>query len=169
MGKRGWHSRGYLPHFDGYDLTQHIVFRLHDAVPPGQQEGDDVLDRHHGSSLLRDPRCARIVTDTLLHHDEDHYLLKAWCVMPNHVHVLAATNAAHELGDIVRTWKTFTAKRINETLARTGSVWSPDYFDRYIRNQRQYDAAKRYIEMNPVTAGLCATPADWPFSSASRT
>ena len=77
IGKKGWHSRGYLPHFDGYDLTQHIVFRLHDAVPPGQQEGDDVLDRGHGSSLLRDPRCARIVTDALMHHDEERYLLKA--------------------------------------------------------------------------------------------
>ena len=88
--------------------------------------------------------------------------------MPNHVHILAATNARHELGDIVRSWKTFTAHRINETLARTGSVWAPDYFDRYVRDQRQYDAAKRYIEMNPVAAGLCAVAADWPYSSASR-
>jgi len=166
MGKRGWHSRGYLPHYDSYDIHQHVVFRLQDAVPPNEKEGDHILDRHHGSCFMRDPRCARIVAETLMHHDPEHYILKAWCVMPNHVHALLATNAAHDLSTIVRTWKTFTAKRINELFGRTGSVWSPDYFDRYIRDQRQYDNAKRYIEMNPVAAGLRDKPDAWPFSSA---
>jgi hypothetical protein len=41
-----------------------------------------------------------------------------------------------------------------------------DYFDRYIRNDAHYEANKRYIEMNPVAAGLCETPEAWPFSSA---
>jgi REP element-mobilizing transposase RayT len=166
MGVKGWHSRGYLPHYDGWDVIQHVVFRLHDAMPPKEQEGDDVLDRHFGSSFMRDPRCARIVAQTLLHGDGESYALHAWCVMPNHVHALLATPRDAELGAIVRTWKTFSARRINETLGRRGPVWARDYFDRYIRNDAHYESNKRYIEMNPVAAGLCDTPEAWPHSSA---
>jgi REP element-mobilizing transposase RayT len=166
MGTKGWHSRGYLPHYDGWDITQHVVFRLYDSVPPNEREGDDVLDRHLGSCFMRDPTCARIVAETLRHRDHDHYALQAWCVMPNHVHALVATTKDHELSTIVRTWKTFSAKRINEALNRSGSVWSPDYFDRYIRDDKHFESNKRYIEMNPVAAGLCDAPEAWPFSSA---
>lgn len=112
---------------------------------------------------MRDPTIARIVAETLLHYDRAHYALQTWCVMPNHVHALIATTKEHELGAIVRIWKTFSAKRINETLARSGSVWASDYFDRYMRDQRHYEATKHYIDMNPVAAGLCATPEAWPF------
>ena len=168
MGTKGWHSRGYLPHYDGWDITQHVVFRLFDSVPPTEQEGDDVLDRHLGSSVLRDAACARIVANALLHHDRQRYTLQAWCIMPNHVHVLLATQKAVELGSIVRLWKAYSAAQINKLLGRKGRLWAKDYFDRYIRDQKQFDFAKHYIEMNPVTAGLCAAPADWPFSSATR-
>ena len=47
-----------------------------------------------------------------------------------------------------------------------GSVWAADYFDRYMRDDTHYQTTKLYIEMNPVTAGLCLTPEAWPFSSA---
>jgi REP element-mobilizing transposase RayT len=164
--KRGWHRRGYLPHFDGNDIAQHIVFRVFDSIPPGERDGDDILDRHHGTAFMRDPRCARIVAEALLHGDRNRYGLKAWCVMPNHVHALIVTHTDAELGQIVRSWKTYTTRRINELLGRSGPVWAADYFDRFIRDERHYDANKTYIEMNPVAAGLCARPDAWPFSSA---
>jgi REP element-mobilizing transposase RayT len=48
------------------------------------------------------------------------------------------------------------------------SSWkTSEPFDRYIRNERHYRKAVEYIENNPVKAGLCATPADWPWSSAA--
>jgi REP element-mobilizing transposase RayT len=166
MGTRGWHDRGYLPHYDGYDVSQHIVFHLVDSVPPNEREGDDVLDRHLGSALMRDPACARVVAEALLHGDGTRYALQAWCVMPNHVHALIATNSGTELGQIVHAWKRFTTRRINQLRGRIGPVWAKDYFDRYIRNDAQFESTKRYIEGNPVTAGLCAKPEAWPFSSA---
>ncbi len=55
-----------LPHYDGYRSVD-VVFRLFDSVPPNEQEGDDVLDRCLGSALMRDPHCARIVAEALLH------------------------------------------------------------------------------------------------------
>ncbi len=166
MGAKGWHCRGYLPHYDGSEIIPHVVFRLGDAVPAGERDGDDVLDLGLGSSVLRDEACARIVADALLHDSDRKYALHAWCVMPNHVHVLMATNAEYELGKIVREWKMITTKRINERLQRRGALCAPDYFDRYMRDQAQYDAAKQYIERNPVTASLCEKPQDWSFGSA---
>jgi REP element-mobilizing transposase RayT len=167
MGRKGWHRRGYLPHLDSHEIVQHVVFRLHDALPADEPRGgDDVLDQGLGSAVLRDERCARAVADALRHYDSERYALQAWCVMPNHVHVLVATNEAYELGAIVQAWKSFTARRINALLARRGTVWAPDYFDRFMRDQRHWDTTKTYIEMNPVKAGLCARPQDWPFGSA---
>ena len=166
MGRKGWHDRGYLPHLDGYGITQHVVFRLADALAPGAEDGDDALDLGHGSAVLHAAACARAVAETLFHFDGDHYALRAWCVMPNHVHVLVATSAAHEIGAVVRSWKTFSARRINTILARRGRLWAHDYFDRFMRDDAHFATSRRYIEMNPVKAGLCARPEDWPFSSA---
>jgi REP element-mobilizing transposase RayT len=166
MGRKGWHERGYLPHFDSHGIAQHVVFRVFDAIPPGEQDGDDVLDRHHGTAFMRDPRCARLVAEALVSGDGEHYALKAWCVMPNHVHALVGTNAQSELGQIVHVWKSVTRRRINHLLARTGPVWAKDYFDRFIRDEKHFNSNKRYIEMNPVAAGLCDRPEAWQFSSA---
>ena len=165
MGRKGWHCRGYLPHFDGHGITQHVVFRLFDSVPAQEREGDDILDRCLGSCLLRDERCARIVAEALLHHN-DRYTLQAWCVMPNHVHALVLTGSEAELGQIIHFWKSNTRRRINQLLVRSGPVWAKDYFDRFIRNEKHFEINERYIEMNPVAAGLCDTPEGWPFSSA---
>ncbi len=169
MGRKGWHSRGYLPHMDGSEVVQHVVFRLADALPDDAPDaGDDVLDLGRGEAILKDAACARIVEETLKHFDGTRYDLKAWCVMPNHVHVLMATRATHETGAIVKSWKMFTTRSINAAANRTGQLWASDYFDRYIRDEDHFQTTKRYIEMNPVSAGLCATPKDWPSSSAAR-
>jgi REP element-mobilizing transposase RayT len=86
--------------------------------------------------------------------------------MPNHVHVLLAVKEEFELGTVIKSWKMFSTRRINETLSRSGSLWAADYFDRYIRNEAHFESTLRYIEMNPVVAGLCDRPQDWPFGSA---
>jgi putative transposase len=66
----------------------------------------------------------------------------------------------------VHSWKSFTAHAINQSLGRRGAVWSREYFDRMIRNDRQFEATRFYIENNPVAAVLCAHAEHWPWSSA---
>lgn len=166
MGVKGWHSRGYLPHYDGPGVIQHIVFHLHDALIAGEPPGDDVLDKGLGSALLSSEVGARVVAEALLHDDGRKYELHAWCVMPNHVHVLVLVTPQYELGAVVREWKTITARRINASRGVKGPVWARDYFDRFVRDHKQYETAKLYIERNPVAAQLCEAPADWRFSSA---
>ena len=46
-------------------------------------------------------------------------------------------------------------------------VWQGSYYDRRVRTADEYAADRIYIHMNPVRAGLCAKPQDWPYSSAS--
>ncbi len=76
--------------------------------------------------------------------------------MPNHVHVLIETFDKFPLGDIVHSWKSFTAKAINRHLQREGTVWHPDYHDRHIRDDAHLYAVIDYIESNPLQAGLVA-------------
>ena len=191
----GWHSRGYHPHLDSPEAVQSVGFRLADSVPAAllrrwRAERDEPIDGKdpsavpnklhaarlarlvsrfedagHGACHLRRPDIAALVQSALLYGDGDRYRLIDWCVMPNHVHVLIEPLGS-SLPTIVQGWKSVTARRANRLLRRSGQFWMRDYHDRYIRDPRHLHAARRYIWLNPVTAGLCREPAEWPWSSA---
>jgi len=86
--------------------------------------------------------------------------------MPNHVHVMFEQMDGYRLGDIVGSWKRFTGRTANRTLSREGPFWQGEYYDRYIRDDAHFAAALKYIEDNPVSAGLATCAVDWPWSSA---
>ena len=182
----GWHSRGYLPHFDGGELAQFMTFRLFDSLPKAvliqwkedlklekSAEAESImrrrveayLDQGHGSCYLRNVEVATMVQSALLFHDRLKYRLSAWVVMPNHVHLLC-TPLGHSLAQIMHSIKSFTSSEANKMLNRKGRFWQKEYFDRYIRNARHYAKVVAYIENNPVKANLCKRASDWPFSSA---
>jgi REP element-mobilizing transposase RayT len=110
------------------------------------------LDAGVGSSVLRSPASAQIVVDALLWFDSQRYALIAWCVMPNHVHAVIEPIGAHTLGQIVKSWKAFTAAKINKSLGRSGRLWAPDYFDRFMRSNEHLSTTITYVENNPVAA-----------------
>ncbi len=186
-GLSGWHSRGYLPHFDGGEMAQTVMFRLFDSMPQEVLEQwkdelgqlppetynlerrkriDAYLDRGYGSCYLREDRIAEIVQNAMLHFDSERYSLHAWVVMPNHVHVLFTPKPGWTMSQITHTWKSFTAHEINKVLKREGELWQREPFDRYIRDHKHYANAVSYIENNPVKAGLFEKPEDWRWSSA---
>src|SRR5215203_1813420 len=72
------------------------------------------LDRGYGSCLLRDTVNARMVEDALRHFEGERSRLHAWVIMPNHVHVLASLLASSTIGDLMKSWKGYTAKQLNE-------------------------------------------------------
>jgi Transposase IS200 like len=90
----------------------------------------------------------------------------AWCLVPNHVHVVIEILDRHSLSATVGNWKSFTAKRANAQLGRSGSFWHADYFDRYMRDEGHLVRTIEYVECNPVKAGLVEIASDWPWSSA---
>lgn len=103
-------------------------------------------DAGHGECWLARDDIGKLVEDALLHFDSARYRLVAWCVMPNHVHVIIETMDGYPLGEVLHSWKSFTAKEANKLLGRTGEFWMPDYYDRYIRDERHLAAAVAYVE-----------------------
>lgn len=95
----------------------------------------------------------------------DRYELHAWCVMPNHVHVLFKVTSV-PTAEILESWKKHTAQRINRLLNRRGTLWEEDYWDTYMRNSEQERKTVRYIESNPVKATLVGDGREWLWSSA---
>jgi len=115
---------------------------------------EETLDENHGECVLRMNDAAKTVANALTHFDTDRYELLAWCVMPNHVHVAFVLGANAKLDAVLKSWKGYTARVINQCLGRAGTLWQEDYFDRLIRNSRQLSRTVSYIESNPITAGL---------------
>ncbi len=121
-----------------------------------------------GAVWLKDPRVAAMVRDALVCGECQHhyYVLQAWVIMPNHVHVLLDSKA--ELRVILHWLKGSTARKINLLLGRSGTnLWQDESFDYRVRNDHEFYRIIRYIEYNPVTAGLVRNPKDWPWSSAA--
>lgn len=188
MSNKGIYNRGYLPHWDFLHSLQAITFRLADSVPAAlikvweqeiSQNCDDKIrqkqlhrlitqyeDAGHGAAILSNKDCAYIVQDELKRHHETHYKLLEWCVMPNHVHAMIALKNDHSLPMIVKQWKGASANAINRLMKREGKLWQQDFYDRFVRDMDHYHNCRIYIRNNPVKAGLCQRPEDWPFSSA---
>jgi REP element-mobilizing transposase RayT len=192
----GWYSRGYLPHWDHPGMIQSVNFRLGDSMPAsvienwknelgllpenGRQDAgaprkhavelrrriEEYLDAGYGNCWLNRPDVARLVECALFHFDGQRYLLLAWCIMPNHVHVMIETREGFTLAGILHSWKSFTANQANQLLKRRGEFWQREYLDRYIRHAEHYQQAVAYIEENPVKAGLARVKTDWPWGSA---
>ena len=116
----------------------------------------------------------------------DHYgnvILDAFILMPNHVHGViiihdeptvvgaglkpalapAVTSRRHGLPEIVRAFKTFSSRRINELRASPGTpVWQRGFYDHVIRNESELDAVRAYIADNPRKWSEDAdNPANW--------
>ena len=125
----GWYHHGYLPHFDSTLVFQFITFRLADSVPqeklrqieeelksvPESQQDperrkkmEEWLDSGIGCCALKHPEVAKMVQDAFLKFDGERYKLIAWCIMPNHVHVLIEPKI--QLGKIVQSWKSYTGR-----------------------------------------------------------
>lgn len=190
---KGWYSRGFLPHLDQPGLIQALTFRLHDSVPlfviqqwkeelywrdnlPNDAQTARILhqriakyeDAGYGDCWLRDERIAVVVENTFLHFDGQRYRLIAWCIMPNHVHILVDISPDWRLDQVLQSWKSFTAHQANKILNRNGPFWAREYHDRYIRSDEHLAQAVAYIENNPVKAGLVQSAQEWKFSSAAR-
>ena len=112
------------------------------------------LDAGCGTCAFGHSGVADLVTDTLKHWDAAKYDLLAWCVMPNHVHVVFRLFAGERLESIVRSWKSFIGRRANAMLGRTGTFWQREYYDRLIRSEEELERAIEYVLQNPIRAGL---------------
>ncbi len=112
------------------------------------------LDAGYGACVLRRAECAEVVAQTLRHFDGERVALISFVVMPNHVHALFVQHPDWPLEKLLRSWKSFSTRRLNELLGESGGIWQPDYFDRLVRDEAHFRNCVRYVGRNPERAGL---------------
>jgi putative transposase len=129
---------------------------------------DRLLDTTRtGPLYLRQPEFAKMVVEAIQYEERDmkHCQLHSYVVMPNHVDLLMTPLV--DVSKVTQSLKRFTAREGNRVLGLTGQpFWQDESYDRLVRNKAEFQRIASYIEMNPVKAGLAATPEEFPWSSA---
>ena len=125
---------------------------------------DRYLDSARGGILTQES-IAQIVLNSLFAGEALlHYDLGPFVIMPNHVHVLLLPKV--NPSQLLKSLKGSTAREANRLLNRTGEpFWQRESYDHWVRNTQEWDKIARYIETNPVKAGLAKTPEEYRWSS----
>jgi putative transposase len=140
------------------------------------------------------PRSARLVVPLFPHHvthrgndkqrtfftESDYRLYKTyleaacaatrtavwgWCLMPNHVHLILVPSTESGLACVMRRTQGRYTRAVNAREKRSGHLWQAR-FASFVMDEAHLLACVRYVELNPVRAGLARRPEDWPWSSA---
>jgi REP element-mobilizing transposase RayT len=169
-----------LPHLYFRSHPIFVTWRLYGSLPKGRvfprelTSGevfvavDRLLDNARtGPMYLSRPEIAGLMVDAI-YNVQDRlrlYELHAYVVMANHVHLLITPSVA--LPKITQCLKRFTAQKANAMLGLTGHCfWQDESYDRLVRNDFEFRRIEKYIEMNPVKAGLVRAPEEFRWSSA---
>ena len=89
------------------------------------------------------------------------FKLHNFCIMPNHIHLLITPEAGTSLSKIIQWIKTNSAKAWNCTFNSENHLWGERFFSRPINNPDDYAAVYKYIDLNPIEAGLVSHIGDW--------
>jgi putative transposase len=172
-----------LPHWQKPARPIFLTWRLYGSLPYGFRLASTIvasnsgahfiaIDRHldqaaQGPTWLKEPRIADLLTGIVSRgaHELKQYSVLAHVVMSNHVHLLLQPEVP--LAEITKGMKGVSARQANLILGRTGKYfWHDESFDHWIRDEAEEKKVIRYIERNPVAAGLVKNAEDWPWSSA---
>lgn len=100
-------------------------------------------------------------------HRRFQLCIYGYVVMPEHVHLLLSEPPKATLADAIHYLKLSFAKRVRSLrpAASAGSFWQKRYYDRNVRDYREFQVKLRYLHRNPVERGLVRQPEDWRWSS----
>ena len=131
------------------DLVYHVTHR-------GNRRGDIFFQDSDRRDYLDDlGRCAR----------EESLEIWAYCLMTNHVHLIVRPRRADSLARAIGRAHQLHTIRINRAHAWRGHLWANRFYSTPLDETHRWVAAK-YIELNPVRAGLARRAERWPWSSA---
>jgi REP element-mobilizing transposase RayT len=180
--------RRHLPHWQPVEAVFFVIFRLKNSLPfevigalrekrerAAQTQLDQnlyferwegFLDKEEfGPRWLAQPDIAEIVKDAMHYRDRNIFDLHAFCIMPNHVHVviepISKSGCQPELPKILQSLKRHTARQANLILGREGAFWQDESYDHVIRDNEEYTRIIHYVLENPVKAGLVSTWKEW--------
>ena len=117
--------------------------------------------------LLRKPVMAEIVEAKLFEYrDKGSYQLHGYVVMPDHMHAILTPGSSTTLEKAVGLIKGGASFEIGKKIIMRFPVWHEGFTEHQIRDRTDYEAHVRYIDANPVKAGLAREPEEYPFCSA---
>jgi putative transposase len=131
------------------DVPVHIVQRGHDR-------GDCFLEEADYRAYLDGLRMYAVRFNCTVH---------AYCLMTNHVHLLVTPAEATGCAQLMKHVAQRYSKRLNAKQGRTGTLWEGRFYSALVMTEHYALACYRYIELNPVRAGLVKHPADYRWSS----
>jgi putative DNA methylase len=173
--------RRRLPHIYETEQPVFLTWRLFGSLPANRyfrggllSSGrvfaalDRLLDeRRDGPTYLRQPAVADMAVEAI-HFSSNvlgHYTLHAFAVLPNHVHLLITPKVP--LPKVTKSLKGITARRANLMLSRTGKpFWQEESYDHEVRKPGEFQRILRYIERDPVRAGLVTEAGEYRWSNA---
>ncbi len=94
-------------------------------------------------------------------------ILHDYCIMDNHYHLLIETTKEN-ISIFMRIVNANYAKYFNKKYQRSGHLWQDRYKSRYIINENYLHTLMRYIEHNPINAGISQKVGEFPFTFASQ-
>lgn len=131
---------------------------------------DKMLDNAvNDRSWLNDERVARLVAEALCFRDKKVYDLLAYCIMPNHVHmVFTVERSAASLSKILQSLKAHTAMEANKILCKNGAFWQHESYDHVVRDGKELERIIAYVLHNPVKAGMVSNWEEWKWSYCKK-
>ena len=128
---------------------------------------DSFIDKFsEGDNWLCETHVASLVKEAIHYRDGNRFDLHAYCIMPNHVHLLVTNNQQNvPFYRVLGSLKANSAKVINEHLNRVGKpLWASESYDHVVRTGKSFERIISYIVGNPVKAGFVKNWEDWPHS-----
>jgi len=89
--------------------------------------------------------------------------IHAYCLMPDHLHLLLSPASGSSLVDFVREFKGLSTRLAREHEI-AGAIWQRSFFDRFLRSDEAFERVVRYVLENPVRAGIVVEAGAYPFS-----
>lgn len=178
-----------LPHFYSKDAIYDTMFRLHNTIPRDvfqkycdlkeqlikekkqnqiynlyNDHIDSFLDKiDNDKNFLVIESIRKEVVSAIEYHNNENFSLIAYCIMPNHVHLILNTfnYSNNPLGNILGSIKQFSATKANQILGKKGQFWHHESFDHRIRSRNELFSRIEYVKNNPVKANLVSEWEDW--------
>jgi putative transposase len=97
--------------------------------------------------------------------DRFHCSVHAYCLMTNHVHLLLTPHTPDSCGLLMKNLGQCYVQKVNHRLGRSGTLWEGRFHSSPVTSDGYVLACYRYIELNPVRAGMSAVPEDYRWSS----
>ena len=112
------------------------------------------MDEGYGSCVFRESRFSRMMSDSLLHFQNQRHFTSCFVVMPNHVHVVIRPMSSFELEDCLQRIKQYVSTHVNKDLKQEGTLWEEESYDRIVRDEEHLWKVVQYIGRNPKKAGI---------------